>query len=204
MSTRESTGAQRVWVAWLFIGLGLWGLIASLGWFSGLGAIPPVILFGGVAFLLFRQGARSGEWGWSFAAFPLVGLALAALAPRGLDGFAFLASIGVGFAFVYRLDATRWWAVIPAGVLWSLALTALLDARGMAAGSSGAVLMFGLAITFYLLTRLPRLPQAWGVVPAAVLAVLGVVSIATAAAWLLPLALIGVGIGLLLQRGRAP
>jgi hypothetical protein len=187
----------------LLIALGVWGVLQSLGWFSGLGGLPAVLLFGGLAFLLFRVGTSRGEWGWSFAAFPLIGLALASIAPAGLNGFVFLGSIGVGFAYVYRLNPRSWWAVIPAGVLWSLALTSVLDGRGMAAGSSGAVLMFGLALTFYLLTRLPRSPQPWGIYPAVALLALGVVSLTTAATWLLPLALIGVGVGLLLQRGRS-
>jgi hypothetical protein len=186
----------------LLIALGVWGVAQSFGWLSGLGGLPAVLLFGTLAFLLVRVGTSRGEWGWTFAAFPLIGLALASIVPSGLDGFAFLGSIGVGFAYVYRLNPGRWWAVIPAGVLWSLALTALLDARGMGAPSSGAVLMFGLALTFFLLTRLPQRPQAWGIFPAIVLLVLGVVSLTTAASWLLPLALIGIGVGLLLQRSR--
>jgi hypothetical protein len=201
MSTHE-LNRERPWLAWLLIALGVWGLLASSGWFSGLGPLPAVLLFAGVGGLLLRRGMHGGGWGWTFAAFPLFGLALASVAPWGLDGFAFLGSIGLGFAYLYRSDRARWWAVIPAGVLWSLALTALLDTRGFAVGSSGAVLMFGLALTFYLLTRLPERAQAWGVYPAAALAVLGVVSLTTAAGWLLPLVLIGVGIGLLWQRQR--
>jgi hypothetical protein len=193
----------RSWLAWLLIALGGWGLLASLGWFNGLGPLPALLLFAGVGAVLLRQGAATGRWGWTFAAFPLFGLAVASVAPWGLDGPAFLGSIGLAFAYLYRLDHTRWWAVIPAGVLWSLALTALLDTRGLAAGSSGAALMFGMALTFYLLTRLPEHRQGWGAYPAVALAVLGVVSLTTAAGWLLPLVLIGVGVGLLVQRKQA-
>jgi hypothetical protein len=183
----------------ILIGIGVLGLISTLGWFGGLGGLPGAVLFGAAAYFAHLQGRNTGARFWRLATYPLAGLAIASIAPAPLGGFAFLGSLGLAFAIVYREDANQWWAVIPAGALLSLAVTALVDGMTRSAGAGGAVFLFGLAATFFVLTRLPRHPQPWAIFPAGVLAVLAVVALTTSGGWIVPVLLIAAGAWMLLR-----
>jgi hypothetical protein len=187
----------------ILIGIGVLGLFGTLGWFGGLGGLPGLVLFGAAAYFAHLQGRQTGSRFWRLAVFPLAGLAIASIAPEPLGGFAFLGSIGLAFALVYREDANQWWAIIPAGTLFSLAVTALIDGMTRNAGAGGAVFLFGLAATFFVLTRLPRHPQGWAIFPAAVLAVLAVVALTTSGGWIVPVLLIAAGAWMLLRPDSA-
>jgi hypothetical protein len=183
----------------ILIGIGILGLISTLGWFGGLGGLPGAVLFGAAAYFAHLQGRHTGSRFWRLATYPLAGLAIASIAPDPLGGFAFLGSLGLAFAIVYREDANQWWAVIPAGALLSLAVTALVDGMTRSAGAGGAVFLFGLAATFFVLTRLPRHAQSWAIFPAGVLAVLAVVALTTSGGWIVPVLLIAAGAWMLLR-----
>jgi len=187
----------------ILIGIGVLGLFGTLGWLGGLGGLPGLVLFGAAAYFAHLQGRQTGSRFWRLAVFPLAGLAIASIAPEPLGGFAFLGSIGLAFALVYREDANQWWAVIPAGTLFALAVTALIDGTTRNAGAGGAVFLFGLAATFFVLTRLPRHPQGWAIFPAAVLAVLAVVALTTSGGWIVPVLLIAAGAWMLLRPDSA-
>ncbi len=199
----DSIDRRRLVPGLVLIGLGVLGLFSALGWFGGLGGLPGAVLFGGIAYFAHHQARQTGSRRWRLAVYPLAGLAIAAIAPGSLGGFAFLASIGLVFAFVYRENPDQWWAVIPAGTLFSLAATALVDGMGRSAGGGGSVFLLGLAATFFVLTRLPRHAQGWAVIPAAVLAVLAVVGPLTGGSWALPVLLIVIGAWMLLRPDAA-
>jgi len=192
----------------ILIGIGVLGLLGAFGWLGGLGGLPGLVLFGAAAYFAHLQGRNTGSRFWRLAVFPLAGLAIASIAPEPLGGFAFLGSIGLAFALVYRENADRWWAIIPAGTLFSLAVTALVDGMTRNAGAGGAVFLFGLAATFFVLTRLPRHAQGWAIFPAGALAVLAVVALTTSGGWIVPVLLIAAGAWMLLRpggtRGAAP
>lgn len=183
----------------ILILIGVLGLFGSLGWFGGLGGLPGAVLFGAAAYFAYLQGRHTGSRFWRLAVFPLAGLAIASIAPDPFGGFAFLGSLGLAFALVYREDGNQWWAVIPAGTLLSLAVTALVDGMTRNAGAGGAVFLFGLAATFFVLTRLPRHAQGWAIFPAAVLAVLAIVALTTSGGWIVPVLFIAVGAWMLLR-----
>jgi hypothetical protein len=183
----------------ILIGIGLLGLLGTLGWFGGPRGLPGALLFGAVAYFAHIRGTRTGSRLWRLAAYPLAGLAIAAIAPGSLGGFAFLGSIGLAFALVYRENPEQWWAVIPAGALFSLAATALVDGMTRGPNAGGSIFFLGLAATFFVLTRLPRHPQSWGIYPAAALAVLAIVGPASGGGWTVPLLLIAIGAWLLLR-----
>ncbi|MFU8888305.1 MAG: hypothetical protein ACNA8N_06885 [Trueperaceae bacterium] len=183
----------------ILIGIGVLGLFGTLGWLGGLGGLPGLVLFGAAAYFAHLQARQTGSRFWRLAVYPLAGLAIASIAPEPLGGFAFLGSIGLAFALVYREDANQWWAVIPAGTLFSLAVTALVDGTTRNAGAGGAVFLFGLAATFFVLTRLPRHAQGWAIFPAAALAVLAVVALTTSGGWIVPVLLIAAGAWMLLR-----
>jgi hypothetical protein len=187
----------------VLIAIGILGLFGTFGWLRGLGGFVGAILFGAAAYFAFLQGRHTGKLMWYAAAFPLAGLAIASIAPGSLGGFAFLGSIGAAFVLAWRDDVRRWWAVIPAGTLFSLAATALVDGTARGAAAGGSVFLFGLAATFFVLTRLPVHPQPWGIFPAGVLAVLAFVTLTTSGGWLVPVLLIAVGAWMLFRPNGA-
>lgn len=120
------------------------------------------LIFGsaGVAFLTQFLRSRSNWW----AAIPgsvFLGLAAVILVSRFWAGpaadragaFLFL-FMGAGFGAVYLRERANWWALIPCGVMLTLALVVLLppDVEGMPAA---AVLFLGLAATFGVLALVP-------------------------------------------------
>jgi hypothetical protein len=199
-----SNDRPRVLGAIALIVVGVLGLLASLGILDGLGGLFGLVLFGGLAVLALGQGQRSGQFLWRAAALPLAGLAIASVASSHVGGAAFLGSIGLAFALAWREDERRWWALIPAGTLLALALTAYLDGFRVTAALSGSVFLLGLAATFFALTRLRVEPQGWAVFPAAGLAVLAVFSASAVGGWLLPIGFIAVGVWLLWRSGALP
>jgi hypothetical protein len=187
----------------ILIGIGVLGLFGSLGLFRGFGGFLGAILFGAAAYFAYLQGRHTGRLLWQAAAFPLAGLAIASVAPGNLGGFAFLGSIGAAFWLAWRDDARRWWALIPAGVLASLAVTALVDGATRGAAAGGFVFLGGLALTFFALTRLPQHAQSWAIFPAGALAVLAVLALTTSGGWIVPLVLIAAGAWMLLRPNAA-
>jgi hypothetical protein len=78
-------------------------------------------------------------------------------------GGLFLALLGAGFATVYVSNKTRWWALIPAGALLTLALIAWLSAirPGL---DMGWLFFLGIAITFAVLFLVSK--KRWAIYPA--------------------------------------
>jgi hypothetical protein len=89
-------------------------------------------------------------------------------------GAIFLGGIGISFWLVYALNRENWWAVIPGGVLVTLAFVAGFDSF-MVDDVGGGIFMLGLGLTFGLVGLLPT-PQGrmnWAFIPAAVLLIIG-------------------------------
>ena len=120
-------------------------------------------------------------------------------------GTVFLGAIGLSFWIVYVLDRERWWAIIPGGVLLTLALVAGLDQRGD--NQTGGIFFLGLGATFLLVGIAPN-PHGhlrWAFIPAAVLLVMGLllmVGFEASINYIWPLALIAGGLFLLLRAFR--
>lgn len=170
-------------------------------------------LFGavGIAFLSLLIGNRSNWW----AAIPgitLIGLSgllwMSYLLPgigARYGGAFFLACVGLSFLVVYLLERRNWWAVIPAGVMFTLAtITVLEQVSGL---ESGGILFFGLALTFALLGIVPveggRMRWPW--YPAIILLVMGVIislSIGSVLNYVWPLILILVGLFMVVRTLR--
>jgi hypothetical protein len=97
------------------------------------------------------------------------------LLPDALDeigGAIFLGAIGLSFWAVYLTGRDRWWAIIPGGVLITLALVSALPDRLFAGADSGGVFFLGLAATFLLVALLADM--RWAYWPAGALGVFGV------------------------------
>jgi hypothetical protein len=118
-------------------------------------------------------------------------------------GALFLGAMGLSFWVIYLTNREHWWAVIPGGVLFTLALVAGLSSvfDGL---ETGGILFLGLGLTFGLLSVVPT-PQGqmkWALIPAAVLSVMGLLVLGAAVSligYIWPMALILIGLFLLLR-----
>lgn len=113
-------------------------------------------------------------------------------------GFIILGGIGTSFLLIFFLRRDFWWALIPAGVLLTLGVVALLS--DLAPGLEvGAVFFLGLAATFALLTFVPTAEgrMTWPWIPAGILGGIGLIVIMAAgnlAGILIPVLLIAAGL----------
>lgn len=198
-----------LWGALLILG-GVMFLLQNLGIIT-FGDLFWAVLLGlaGVFFLsLFLQ--NRANWWALIPGFTLLSIAilitLSRLAPQLSDVFGgsiVLGGIGTSFLVIYLFDRRNWWAIIPAGVMLTLATITVLGevATGI---EVGGFLFLGLGLTFALVALLPT-PQGqmrWAWIPAGILILMGLF-IAAAAGELLgyvwPLALILVGGYLILR-----
>ena len=109
-----------------------------------------------------------------------------------------LGGIGLSFLLIYLLDHNNWWAIIPFGVLETLAVVAGLGSviPGVA---TGGIFFLGLGLTFALVAILPSLHGSmwWAWIPAGVLTGMGLLFVVISGqtiGFVLPAALILVGI----------
>lgn len=200
--------------ALVLIGLGILFLLQNLGILGGVAGLIWALAFtaGGVAFLVVFL-RNSGNW---WAAIPgstllgigaLIGLDELIPAHAGSWGGALvLGMISLGFWLVYLTGRQRWWAVIPGGVLLTLAAVASLteNTSGM---DLGWVFFLGLGLTFGLVAMLPT-PDGhmrWALIPAAIMMAMALLILAVAepifnVLW--PLLLIVGGIALIWRRAK--
>jgi hypothetical protein len=180
----------RVVAGVLLVLVGLLLLLQTFNVLTFLWTAVWAVLFcaGGAYFWAMFLGHRSQWW----AAIPgaallgigaLIGLSLLGLG-NVFGGALFLAALSVGFWLVYLRTRENWWAVIPGGVLLTLAAVAGLE--GVAPRlDTGGIFFLGLALTFALVYLLP-MPggrMRWALIPAGVLFVVGlVVTMATTSA----------------------
>jgi hypothetical protein len=135
----------------------------------------------------------------------LIGLSTLMPESSGQIGAAiFLFSIGLSFWLIYAVRREFWWAIIPAGVMTSVAATVL--ASGAARGEfGGTVMLLGLSVTFLLVSVLPS-PEGsrrWALIPAGILFGFAMLTFAASNAlfnYFWPALLILAGIYLILRR----
>lgn len=165
--------------------LGLLLLLSNLNMFTLNNQLVPgiILIIGGLLFLGVFIFDRE-RW-WSL----IPGLLLCGIGARMLIGYFYpsmptsydfaIISFALGLAFwiIYINKTKHWWAIIPAGVLWSLALSSINPIRAL----PGETLFFiGLGITFLLLYLLPKPTgkMTWPLIPAAVLVLIGLLAMA--------------------------
>jgi hypothetical protein len=202
----------RVLVGILLVVVGALLLLQTFNVFRFVWEVVWSVLFlaGGAAFLVVYLGREEDWW----AVIPgmallgigvLIGLSVIGLADA-IGGAVFLGSLSLAFWLVYLRRRDNWWAVIPGGVLATLAVVAGLE-QVIPWAETGGIFFMGLALTFGLVYLLPTPhgQMTWALIPAAVLFVLGlIVVLATSSVfqYLWPLALILVGGYLVLRALR--
>lgn len=171
----------RLVFAALLIGAGILFLLQNLGFLGNLTDLVWALMFviGGAAFLSVLLGGRKNWW----AAIPGIILisigviiAMDALFPAlsgRFGGMVILGGIGLAFVLVYLLAPENWWAIIPAGVMLSLALVTVADSIPGIDG--GGLLLIGMGVTFAVLglINVKGRKLSWPWIPAIVLFVIG-------------------------------
>ena len=186
----------------LLAGRGIVGLMAELAWTAGLAA---------AAIVAWRALTPRASLGLRIVVHAALGMTAAATTTQ-LSGPAFLGFAALAFWLVYRTPSRRQavtgWAIIPAGVLTTLAAVAVVDTLWRR-WDGGAVFMLGMTATFTAIYLLPRERGGgrWALWPALAWAVLTVLSNDPSGAftrWWLPLTMIGIGVAVLgwSRRGR--
>jgi hypothetical protein len=191
----------------LLVAGGVLLLLQNLGY---LGNVSPylwtaVLAAAGIAFYVAFFLDRSRWWALipgtvllGVAAVTVVSTSNTALAGT-LEGVIVLGSVGLAFWLVYLVRRDYWWALIPAGVLTTLAVLAGLEDRTSGV-VTGGLFFGGLAITFLLVFLATRM--RWALLPAgglAVFAVLLLIGMGGFFDYIWPIALIAVGVFLLFR-----
>ncbi len=193
---RRGRNRAAVWGTILLVS-GLLTLASATNLFGGVAPFVFALLFaaGGFAFGYLLLSDHKRYWWSAIPMFAFLGLAgtimvseYAPAAMAALAGPGFLAMLGLGFAVVFAVRRDFWWALIPGGALFSLAVTAAIDESAIGRDNlSGGVFLLGLGLTF-LLVALERSQgenrRWWAYIPAAVLIVLGLLVALSATAML--------------------
>jgi hypothetical protein len=174
------------------------GIAAGLQQFGVLGGQWNDALFVGlfaIAAVYFYNRYRENQVHWWFGllALLLAGLSISNLLDIFLptvgeiiSGAIFLGAIGAGFLIAYLRNRANWWAIIPAGVMFSLAVVSVADSLPGLPFDSGGLLFFGMGLTFLVLSFMTAGGQrlSWGIFPAIVLIAFGFfVGFGQAASW---------------------
>ena len=171
-------------------------VLQNMGFLHNVGDI-----FWGVVFLavgaFFLLSYFNGSWWAAIPGCVLAGIGAMILLPDSLEQFGgavFLGGIGLAFWLAYfPARQERWWALIPAGVLTTLAFVTFLPGL-VGEDSTPGIFFLGLALTFGLVALLAGMRWAW--YPAGALGVLGflfLVSLGGLVNYLWAAVLIGVG-----------
>lgn len=209
-------------IAWgaVLVLVGLLFLLQSFGLLAGgLSLLWTLLFAAGGATFLYVFITQSEQWWAVIPGFTLLGLALLIMlgsfgSPfvETLGAAIFMGSISAAFWVIYVRKQEYWWAVIPGGVLLTLAGIIVLSEL-LPGGVVGGLFFLGLALTFGLVYILPN-PEGrmvWALIPAGVLGLMGILIVVASSQllrWLWPLALIGVGgylvLRTLMQRSNQP
>jgi hypothetical protein len=154
----------------IVIGNLIWGLLFALG---------------GFIFLSVYLSQREHWWSLipGFVLLSLAGVVILGYLFPNLEarfgGSLFLAGIGLAFWLIYLTNRRHWWAIIPGGVLFTLAVVSGLDT---VMADTGGLFFLGLGLTFALVAILPT-PEGrmrWAFIPAGILSLMGVLLVAAA------------------------
>ncbi|MCX6055873.1 MAG: hypothetical protein NTZ74_13360 [Chloroflexi bacterium] len=178
-----------------------------------LGHLFVAMVFAAAGFVFLYVVFRNRENWWALIpGFTLLGLgtliASGDLFPSFSDHFGgslFLGSIALSFVAILILNPSRWWAVIPAGTLATLAvIAAIQEGNGLV---QGGVFFLGISATFATVGLLPAgHKEIWPWIPAGICFIVGALILIGSGAlanpvfgWVWAIAFLGAGIFLVLR-----
>jgi hypothetical protein len=143
--------------------------------------VGPLFAVGGVVFLAVFILDRENWWAL-IPGFVLIALGIIVYMGQNfedemglLSGAIFLGLLGLSFWLIYITHRDNWWAIIPGGVLLTLAGVTLIPDNSVLMGGA---FFLGMAVTFGLVYILPK-PAGklkWALYPAGILFALGVLT----------------------------
>ncbi len=143
-----------------------------------------LLMAAGAGVFLWIYFTKKDQWWSIIPGLTLLGLTLVGLEEiinvfPGSDwtGAVFLGCIGLAFWLVYLRRRDQWWAIIPGGVLVTLAFVAGFES---VTPWTEVIFFLGMAATFALLGVLPNQSQdlRWAFIPAGILMVIGIAAFA--------------------------
>lgn len=169
------------WGLLLILGGGLF-LVQNLGYLDEFTPLAWMyIMFGASALFLttyFIAGVR--HWGWLFPSSIFAGVATTIwMSEAGIDGSIagapVTAGIALPFLIVFALDIRKnWWAVIPAFVLGMITLVTIF-ADQTAGEWLAALILYAIALPFFVVFLTSPRTRQWALIPAYVLAAVGTI-----------------------------
>jgi len=138
-----------------------------------------IFLIGAAFFLTVFAKSPQGSWWAIIPAMALLAMGGSAILPRAFSGWGggfFLGALGLAFWVVYLTNRSRWWGIIPGGVLFTLAAISILnDTETLVSLNTDSLFFVGLGLTFLLVALLPNPTgkMEWAYIPAGVLVVMG-------------------------------
>ena len=180
-------------------------LLQNLGVFHGGAKLLGAIVVGGAGLASLYVYANNKENWWALIpGSTLMAIALNILLDvvspslsNMLGGIIILGGISLGFWIIYFTQhGSFWWAIIPAGVLSSVAFSELGEA--IFNGRADGLFLIGLGATFLYIASLPGYQSQlkWAYIPGYILVAIGILNLPfmdNALNFLFPLALIGAG-----------
>jgi hypothetical protein len=178
----------------LLIGFGAYALAQTMGYEVSQEPTFWAFVFGGISLLslVFYLSDGFRAWGWLFPVGIFGALAfLLTMVANDVDKPAMVAPlfVGIGLPFVvaYFIDRTRnWWALIPSGVMLFLTFVMLM-VDNVNGEWIGALFLFMIALSFFIVYLNNRVRNWWALIPAGVmlfLALIVVLSTATSGEWI--------------------
>lgn len=162
-----------------------------------------IFVIGGLAFLSIFIADRK-QWWWLFPGFSLLVVGVIIILertfpalPDDFGGMIALAGIGLVFLIIFLINTENWWALIPTGSMFSIALAIGLS-QFLTGLEIGGVFLVGLGLTFGVLSIVPTQQgrMRWALIPAGILIIVGLLVLLTAVnliSFLWPLGLIALG-----------
>jgi hypothetical protein len=168
----------------LLIGAGIVFLLSNLGYFDmGDYIIGGLFCLGGLFFLSMLRENTANWWAMipGVVLLDLGGLIiLSSLFPDLMDrigGAFFLGGVSLAFWLVYFRVREYWWAIIPAGIVLTLAAITVIDLMPFSGMIVPATLFLGIACTFALVYILTGRDASfrWTWYPAAIAGIMGLI-----------------------------
>ena len=178
-------------------------LLQNLGiFYGGINLLWAILVGGAGVASLYAYANNRNNWWALIPGTTLVAIAFNSVVAiissdlsNFLGGSIVLGGIALSFWLIYFTKrGSFWWAIIPAGVLSSIALSEI--AASIAQGRADGVFLLGIGLTFLFIATRPAYEGQlkWAFIPGWILLAIGVLSLPFMDADILfPLALIGAG-----------